>query len=202
MDLHGTQGESFGSTFGVEFYGNIALNASQLDGIADIRAGASRMFYNTTIGAKPQFQYYWGEYMACPAESPEAQMIHDTYNWNNRRDYTGATGTFYISSVHTPVCGSYGNRPTAGRDFFNESTTTPGATCGPLASRPTTCVVGQAYWATDQSTTDLTGLVGDIQTYPMRKTISGTLYKCTATNVWTAYYTPLVYPHPVRTLAN
>jgi hypothetical protein len=26
----------------------------------------------------------------------------------------------------------------------------------------------------------------------------GTLYQCTATNVWTAYYTPYTYPHPIR----
>jgi hypothetical protein len=28
--------------------------------------------------------------------------------------------------------------------------------------------------------------------------ISGTLYKCTAINTWTAYYTPYTYPHPLR----
>jgi len=28
--------------------------------------------------------------------------------------------------------------------------------------------------------------------------ISGTLYKCTSANTWTAYYTPYTYPHPLR----
>jgi hypothetical protein len=29
--------------------------------------------------------------------------------------------------------------------------------------------------------------------------ISGALYKCTATNTWTSYYTPYTYPHPLVT---
>jgi len=28
--------------------------------------------------------------------------------------------------------------------------------------------------------------------------INGTLYKCTATNTWTAYYAPYAYPHPLQ----
>ena len=28
--------------------------------------------------------------------------------------------------------------------------------------------------------------------------ISGTLYKCTSPNTWTAFYTPFPYPHPLR----
>jgi len=36
-------------------------------------------------------------------------------------------------------------------------------------------------------------MVGKNPTTP----ISGTLYKCTATNTWTAYYTPYAYPHPL-----
>src|SRR5213593_4734233 len=28
---------------------------------------------------------------------------------------------------------------------------------------------------------------------------SGVLYKCTATNTWTLYYTPYTYPHPLAT---
>jgi hypothetical protein len=28
---------------------------------------------------------------------------------------------------------------------------------------------------------------------------SGVLYKCTAPNTWTLYYTPYTYPHPLQT---
>ena len=58
----------------------------------------------------------------------------------------------------------------------------------------TTCTTGVGYWATPQSTTDLAGMTGVNPAMP----ISGTLYKCTAPNTWTAFYTPLAYPHPLR----
>lgn len=70
-----------------------------------------------------------------------------------------------------------------------------GIGCGVLANRPATCTTGVGYWATSQSCSNLTSLVGTNPVTP----ISGTLYKCTAPNVWTAYYTPYTYPHPLRT---
>lgn len=69
-----------------------------------------------------------------------------------------------------------------------------GVGCGTLANRPATCTTGVAYWSTDQSCSDLTGMVGANPSTP----ISGTLYKCTATNTWEAYYKPYTYPHPLR----
>jgi len=65
--------------------------------------------------------------------------------------------------------------------------------CGTPAARPATCTVGVGYWATNQSCSNLSGMVGANHT----ETISGTLYKCTATNTWTAYYIPYTYPHPL-----
>jgi hypothetical protein len=69
-----------------------------------------------------------------------------------------------------------------------------GVGCGTLAERPATCTTGVGYWATNQSCTDLSGMVGRNPSTP----ISGTLYKCTAPDTWTAYYTPYDYPHPLR----
>jgi hypothetical protein len=70
---------------------------------------------------------------------------------------------------------------------------TTGTGHGTLANRPTTCTAGPggtfgasptgsfgvAYWATDANSGN------------------GELYVCTATNTWTAYYTPYTYPHPL-----
>lgn len=42
---------------------------------------------------------------------------------------------------------------------------------------PGTCTTGSGFWATD----------------------TNTMYKCTATDTWTASYAPYTYPHPLRT---
>lgn len=52
---------------------------------------------------------------------------------------------------------------------------------GLLSYRPTTCTTGAAYWATDANNAN------------------GELYSCTASNTWTAFYTPYTYPHPLDT---
>jgi hypothetical protein len=63
---------------------------------------------------------------------------------------------------------------------------TVGVGSGVLASRPATCTSGVAYWATDQGNWNQSGSGGQ-----------GELFKCTATNTWTLYYTPYSYPHPL-----
>lgn len=65
---------------------------------------------------------------------------------------------------------------------------TVGVGAGALASRPSSCTTGVAYWATDQGSWNTSGGGGQ-----------GVLYKCTATNTWNVYYTPYTYPHPLTT---
>lgn len=77
----------------------------------------------------------------------------------------------------------------------SEGSCTKGVGCGTLANRPTSCTPGVAYWATNQSCTDTTGMVGANPSNP----IKGTLYKCNASGQWEAHYTPYTYPHPLRT---
>lgn len=65
------------------------------------------------------------------------------------------------------------------RDYYVEDVTfdgTSGVGVGLLSARPSTCTIGVGYWGTDQSI----------------------LYRCTATDTWTSYYTPFTYPHPLR----
>ena len=58
---------------------------------------------------------------------------------------------------------------------------------GTRANRPHFCMTGAGYWATDE---------GSWNKRPGGS--QGVLYKCTATNTWTPYYTPYSYPHPAR----
>lgn len=71
---------------------------------------------------------------------------------------------------------------------------TVGVGAGTLASRPATCTTGVGYWATNQSLTDLTGLIGQNPATPL----AGTLSECTSTDTYTDIYTPYIYPHPLR----
>jgi hypothetical protein len=87
------------------------------------------------------------------------------------------------------------------RDYYDHTSSfngTSGVGCGTLANRPKTCTTGVAYWATNQSCTDMTDMVGEINSNPSRSTISGTLYKCNAGGAWEVYYIPYKYPHPLR----
>jgi hypothetical protein len=55
---------------------------------------------------------------------------------------------------------------------------TVGVGAGLLSARPATCTTGVAYWATDEQK----------------------LYRATATNTWTLFYVPYVYPHPLQSV--
>lgn len=121
--------------------------------------------------------------------------LEPIYEWLDQYQ-VGATWQFNLFS------NGDGNTATINRDYYTYTLAwngsaftgtafngTVGTGSGLLASRPGTCTAGPggtygasavgsngvAYWATD----------------------TNTLYTCTSTNTWTAYYTPYVYPHPL-----
>lgn len=116
----------------------------------------------------------------------------------------------YVNVGANPTTGSLcfkwylGWAPVENKQFWQDNTScSPTGTCssgvGCGSATPTgNCTKGVGYWQTNQScnglTTDDVGAGGTIAT----KRRVGTLWKCTSTNVWTPYYTPAEYPHPLR----
>ncbi|MFA5962334.1 MAG: hypothetical protein WC848_06660 [Parcubacteria group bacterium] len=189
----GSSGETMGSTFGAEVYGNRVEAADYHMIFFKTRGGRSFIFYNSVATTYVLSNEAYDGLLTCPAIYAYEQMIHDTYWWQTRKDFTGSLAETAADHPLGVTCAGLANRPTLGRDVFSDSSS-PGVGCGILENRPLTCIVGQGYWATNQSCADLTGMVGTNPATP----ISGTLYKCTQENTWTAFYTPYVYPHPLR----
>ena len=109
-------------------------------------------------------------------DSAQGQVGGDCYNCQANRDYyQESVGQTAQTSPTSPFNG-------AGGDGH-----------GTLANRPTTCTAGSSANATVYNTNGVPG-VGYWATDANGG--SGEFYVCTATNTWTAYYTPYTYPHP------
>lgn len=198
FDMHGNNGQQY-SCMGTELYGNDLVGAGYGQ-LMDLRGGRMFAFNNRTPDDRWSFQLREerldstspvGAYVG-PNPPQYPQHISGTYLWGNRGGSTGR-----VLDIHTgPNCVGADcistDVPKPGRDFFAESTS-PGVTCGRPEGRPTSCAVGEGYWATLQSCTDLTGMVGAHPASP----IAGTLYRCAASGAWDEGRSPLAYPHPL-----
>jgi hypothetical protein len=109
----------------------------------------------------------------CTVSSPcvwPRQALEPIYEWMNVwacQSCGGSKVTVYEPTVLA-----------ANRDYYLETPSFTGATgtgSGLLSNRPGSCTINVAYWGTD----------------------TNTLYKCSAPNTWTAFYTPYSYPHPL-----
>ena len=215
-EAHGNQKGGIASTQVIESYGNY-LNRDTLQGVNQ-RGGKLFAFFNHMYDAVFRL---WEEYSdtvsgsvyddKCPENLPQlcnvdgcrCQKANDVYLINNRKISNNSLATTSVvfdclDRLGVEQCVPYtAPELVENREYFkhNESFDgTVGVGCGAIGNRPNTCTTGVGYWATDQSCTDLTGMVGTNPTTP----ISGTLYKCTATDTWTEYYTPYTYPHSLR----
>jgi len=183
-DQHGNQPGAWHAVMGCEIYGNtITINEPYAVNITTQRGGKMLCYNNKVYGndAFVQVEEEYNDSLNPPATSPGGQTQHvsESYYWHN---LLNGKGDSVVPSVTESVNygGDIGIVPQANRDFWYQGATfngTTGVGVGLLSARPATCTKGVVYWATDMNT----------------------LYKATATNTWTAYYTPYTYPHPLRT---
>ena len=122
-----------------------------------------------------------------------AQANRPAYSWNNGTWAIGLQGDTTLHMERNRDYydnGAYGVQTSSSSPFNGtKASDKPGVGFGTYANRPSTCTTGVAYWATDHG--------GNWNTLNTSSN-DGALYKCTSTNTWTLSYTPLVYPHPLR----
>jgi hypothetical protein len=182
-DMHGNQPGAHNATMGVEIYEN-EISCPKDVVILGHRGGKAIVFNNDVTSpasvAGPQVREEYHDSINPPASSPitgQPQHVSDSYYWGNRQNVTTPVYAYITDQVD--YGGSIGLVPQENRDFWMEKASfdgTVGVGVGLLSSRPAACTPGVGYWASD----------------------TRTLYKCTAPNIWEAYYTPYTYPHPLR----
>lgn len=178
-DVHGNQGNGIAATMGCEIYRN-TLTIDANTAVLDDRGGKCMVFQNTSTGTSGDWQVR-EEFADSldPTTNPQPQHVSDTYYFLNTHNGSN------VGVSETQDCC---NAITPNVDYFNYTASFTGASgvgSGTLAARPATCTTGVGYWATNQGSWNTTGT-------------SGLFYKCTSTNTWSLYYSPYVYPHPMR----
>lgn len=180
LDVHGFQNGTETGTMSAEVYGNTFTNVVGAYQWMNFRGVQMLMFNNLgygTVGGNDLTQYAGG----CNEDwsGTYETEISNTYTWNNSDD--GSESPF---SENVDDCGIAENV-----NYWNYDATFDGTTgIGRGTSTPGgTCTTGVGYWKATTATPTTDPAV--IQ--------AGTFYKATATDTWTAYYTPFTFPHPL-----
>lgn len=214
VDMHGRCSWQGGREF--EYYRNTVTASSKWgDGVTELRGGSGMVFDNTITTTDgytlPLLEWYiyeicedscdpsfggscWCTSYPCTFQLGRGQnnVLQPVYYWNNMGNGSPTYPTENAGCT-TAVCGSASPSTyyMANRDYYYQGTSFNGSTGvgrGTLSNRPAACTAGVGYWAIDQGSWNQSGSGGQ-----------GVLYKCTATNTWTLYYTPYTYPHPLVT---
>ena len=159
-----------------EYYGNDATAADT--GILFCQRGGSGIIFNNT-NVQQIIMVEENDQQDQVGKGQDFNL-YPAYEWDNDEVWmtynasgcAASGGTWIIRGTHVITDNGYG------------------LTSG--TSLPATCSENDGYWKTDAGGNwDTThGGAND-----------GALYKCTSTDTWTLYYTPLEYPHPARSEA-
>ncbi len=197
LDQHGNQAGDIYALMLCEVYGNIFTGFTTGINKWDYQRGGKLLMFNNTMtgtGGTPNITVNDDvDDAVSPVNDSGLSIQHpnNDYFFNNTFNGTRIDGTEGVD-----CCGSIAENS----EFFNYNAACTTSSCaagiGAGTTAPTgTCTTGTAYWVTSfiPASTPPTTLA-DMKTY----TQAGTLYKCTATNTWTLFYTPYTYPHPLR----
>lgn len=199
-EMHGDGGNYGCGTMVTEVYGNRFIHNAGLV-LFDQRGGWHLDYYNytnvinsTVLRIRDDFYGQTPDPCVHP-NNPQPNYPSNSYYWANIKGNASIVATYIVEGAGIVENVNFWSQHSGTFNGSGDAGNGGGVGCGKLTDRPATCQTGVAYWATNQSCTDMTGMVGANPSTP----ITGTLYKCTATNIWTEYYTPYIYPHPLRT---
>jgi hypothetical protein len=183
-DAHGNgPAGSHNGVMGVEIYNNVTTIPKSYGLNLFQHRGGKALVYNNKVytgSAWAQEREEYNDVDNPPASSPisgQPQHVSDSYWWNNLLNDRDLILVEIIQTYN--YGGDKGLVPQENREFWQQKVPfdgTVGMGVGLRSARPATCTKGVGYWATDE----------------------GRLYRATATNTWTLYYTPYTYPHPLR----
>lgn len=193
QNWNGTVNSGQTGTMLTEFYGNTLTNVGQFRWI-DHRATQGLFFDNILTGTSGAAVQVYGlsAGASCasdinPTPSNYIPIVNNSYFFNNTNNGTNSLAVDG-GGIAFMAC-----TPAENTNWWNQNASCTSSTCaagvGQGTTAPTgTCTTGVGYWVAPTATATASSAV--IQ--------AGTLYKCTSTNTWTAYYRPYTYPHPLR----